>query len=124
MATLKKNMLLRVWLSLLLLAGTTDVALSRPEIIKPGLSYYADDFTTEDNISELGEEKNYEEVFKNYEYYEATYNKQKRPAMFRIYKKGKIILTEHYFYNGEGKLVKKEILKGDEPAEVIHFIPE
>jgi len=117
-------MLSGISFSLLLIAGSTDVALSRPEIIKPGLSYYADDFTTKDNISELGEEKNYEEVFKNHEYYEATYNKQKRPSMFRIYKKGEIIQTERYFYNKDGELVKKEIVKDGEPAEVIHFTTE
>ncbi len=97
---------------------------ARPENIKPNLSYYADDFTVKDGVSELGEEKNYEEVFKNYEYFETIYDEQRRPSIFRAYKRGKVIRTEHYFYNNDGKLIKKEITQKDKPTETMPFNTE
>ncbi len=106
---------------LLLMTGFSGETLSRPENIKPGLSYFADEFTVNESVAELGEEKNYEEVFKNYEYYEMIYDEQKRPAVFRAYKRGEVVSTEYYFYGNDGKLFKKELKEPGKPAKIIHF---
>ncbi len=122
--TKKKHTILHTSFLLIFMTGISSDAISRPENIKPDLSYYADDYTFKENIAELGEEKNYEEVFKNYEYYETIYDEERRPLLFRAYKRGDIIWTEHYFYGDNGKLIKKEITKHGKPEKIIHFKPE
>ncbi len=91
-----------------------------PEQIEPGIAYYSDDYVVQDNISDLGGEKNLEEVYQNYSYYEAIYDEQKRVVLFRAYKQDAIGRTERYFYKN-GKLIKKEITSEDQPAQVITF---
>ncbi len=124
MVPIQKSTILHSSFLFLFMASFTINTSARPENIKPNLPYYADDFTIKDGISELGEEKNYEEVFKNYEYFETIYDEQKRPSIFRAYKRGEIIRAEHYFYNSSGKLIKKEITRKNEPTETIHFSSE
>ena len=93
---------------------------ARPENIKPDINYYADDYTVENEVSELGEERNYEEVFKNYEFYEAVYDDQKRVKIFRCYKKGGVEWTEKYTYHPNGNLAKKLIVRGKD-IETIEY---
>ena len=91
------------------IAFSTDMSHARPERIKAGISYYSEDYTTKDGISDIGDEKNYEEVFKNYEYYEAVYDEHKRITRFRAYKRGDIVLIENYSYNDDGKISLKQV---------------
>ncbi len=101
--------------------GLSGDAFARPERIKPNQPYYADEFTREGEIAELGEERNYEEVFKNYEYYEAVYDEQQRPALFRAYRRGEVDWTERYFYDEQGRLIRKELIRQGKPVEVQRF---
>ncbi len=108
-------------LLLFLILSAGGNVFSEPENIKPGIPYYADSYRYEGDIAELGEEKNYEEVFKNYEYYESIYNERKRPAVFRAYKRGKVVWQERYYYDREGEPLKKEVSKDGNPAKTIYF---
>jgi len=108
-------------LTIFIILTTADFSEARPERIKAGLPYYSEDYTTKNNISDIDDEKNYEEVFKNYEYYEAVYDDKKRVKIFRAYKRGEIILTERYFYRSNGRLAKKEITDSKNSLETITF---
>lgn len=104
-----------------LILGMASVSEARPENIKPGLSYFAEDYETKNNISEITVEKNFEEVFKNYEYFESVYDDNKRVKIFRAYKRGDVVLTEHYTYGPEGKLKEKKIEKEGKSTETITY---
>jgi len=105
----------------LLSAGFYSGVNAEPEHIKPNQPYYADEFTMDGEIARLGEERNYEEVFKNYEYYEAIYDELKRPVIFRAYRRGEEAWSERYFYDPQGKLIKKEIVREGKPTETRRF---
>ncbi len=110
-------------ITLFVLLGTAlcgDIA-AKPERIKPNQPYYADEFTRDGEIAELGEERNYEEVFKNYQYYEAIYDEQERPTLFRAYRRGEPEWTERYFYDEQGKLIRKVVERPGKPAEILRF---
>ncbi len=103
------------------LAAVTTSSPAEPERIRPGISYYSDDYTVKDGIARLGEERNIEEVYKNYEYYEAVYDELKRIVLFRAYKRGEVDWTERYFYDGDGRPLKKEVVRPGLPAKVIRL---
>ena len=111
----------RLLLAIFLLLAFSNFSEARPERIKPGLSYYSEDCSTKGKVSDISEEKNYEEVFKNYEYYEAVYDDKKRVKIFRAYKRGEILLTERYVYRPDGRLAKKEITDSKSRVETITF---
>ena len=112
---------IRLLLAAFILLAAAGLSEGRPERIKPGLSYYSEDCITKGNVSDIAEEKNYEEVFKNYEYYEAVYDDKKRVKTFRAYKRGEIVLTKRYFYRPDGRLAKKEITDSKSSLETITF---
>jgi hypothetical protein len=111
----------RLLLAIFILLAAADFSEARPERIKPGLSYYSEDYNTKNSVSDISDEKNYEEVFKNYEYYEAVYDDRKRVTIFRAYKRGEIVLTERYFYLSDGRLAKKEVTDSKGSLETITF---
>ncbi len=106
-------------LTLSFLVILTLRAYANPENIKPGSSYFSDDYSVKGKISQLGEEKNFEEIFKNYEYYEAIYDERGRISIFKIYKRGEVILTEEYSYNPDGKSGKKKIVEEGKSVKVV-----
>lgn len=108
-------------LSALIILSMASISQAKPEAIKPGLSYFAEDYETKNNISEITVEKNFEEVFKNYEYFESVYDDQKRVKIFRAYKRGDVILTEHYSYDSGGKLKEKKIEREGKPTETVTY---
>lgn len=108
-------------LAIFFLLAFSNFSEARPERIKPGLSYFSEDYITKNNVSDISEEKNYEEVFKNYEYYEAVYDEIKRVKIFRAYKRGEVILNEKYFYTPDGKLAKKEVTDSKNKFKTITF---
>lgn len=108
-------------LAIFLVLAFSGFSDARPERIKPGISYFSEDYTTKNNVSDISVEKNYEEVFKNYEYYEAVYDELKRVKIFRAYKRGEIILHEKYFYDPNGKLAKKEVTDSKNKLKTITF---
>ena len=93
----------------------------QPYEIKADISYYSDEYTSLEGISELGEEKNFEEVYQNYNYYEAIFDSQERIVTFNAYEKGVIEFSEIYYYEGEGRPVRKEVKNPDGSKSVIDF---
>ncbi|MCP4296842.1 MAG: hypothetical protein GY786_14670, partial [Proteobacteria bacterium] len=75
MTLIIKRALISITITLLL--GLFRIS-ARPEIIVEGQIYYSDEIDEEAEIKELVSEKNYEEVYRNYTYYEAVYDQQKR----------------------------------------------
>lgn len=91
---------------------------ARPERIKAGMSYYSDDFVQNGLVSDLAGEKNYEEVYQFYSYYEAIYDDQGRVVTFKEYKRGDVIRTEEYRYRASGGLLERRIVRPGKPIEV------
>jgi hypothetical protein len=114
---------MRVLAFVLLLNGCMSLlgvasADARPERIKPGVSYYSDDFVVAGLVRDLATDKNYEEVYQHYSYYEAIYDAQERVETFKEYKRGELIHTEEYGYGPSGDLLERRILRPGMPVEV------
>ena len=103
-----------VALAVLLAVGT---AAARPEKIRPGHSYYSDGTRVEGLVRDIGEEKNYEEVYQRYRYYEAVYDEASRVVLFKEYERGEVIRTDEYRYGPEGALLERVVRKAGEPPE-------
>ena len=99
----------------LLSAGSAD---ARPERIEAKISYYSNDFVVMGLVHDLATEKNYEEVYQFYAYYEAIYDAQERVVVFKEYKRGKLIRTEEYRYRESGSLMERRILRPGKPVEI------
>ncbi len=83
---------------IVLLVGTASLAYSRPELIRAGVPYYSDEYFQQGVVRDIESEKNYEEIYKFYTYYEVIYDSDKRVTVFREYKRGDLIYEEHYQY--------------------------
>ena len=88
----------------------------QPYEIKAGISYYSDEYTAHDGVSVLGEEKNLEEVYQNYNYYEAVFDSQERIVVFKAYERGTLEFSEEYYY-GEGEEPIRKIVKNSDGSE-------
>jgi hypothetical protein len=98
-----------------------DDAASRPEKIRAGHSYYSDELaepTDRGLVRALGPEKNYEEVYQLYTYYEIVYDAAQRVVLFREYKRGELIRTEEYRYDASGSLTQRTVVQPGKPDEV------
>jgi hypothetical protein len=96
-------------------------ASSQPEKIRPGHSYYSDELgesTNQGLVRAPGEEKNYEEVYQFYSYYEFVYDEQERVVLFREYKRGDVIRTEKYSYDDSGALSKRVVSQPGRQDEI------
>ncbi|MDJ0956948.1 MAG: hypothetical protein QNI91_08835 [Arenicellales bacterium] len=114
----------RLLLSIAIILASPAVLLAgkfEPYEIKPGIPYYSDEYTDNNGVSELGEEKNFEEVFQNYNYYEAVFDADKRMIIFKAYEKGAIEFSESYHYDSEGHLIKKVVQNSDGSETVVDF---
>ncbi len=119
-----KKLVLLIIMALVILLSSPAVFSAdqfQPYEIKAGMSYYSDEYTTHNDISALGEEKNIEEVYQNYNYYEAIFDDQERIVIFNAYEKGLIEFSETYSYDGDGRLVKKVVNNPDGSESVIVF---
>jgi len=108
-----------IGLALVLAPAEAD---SRPEKIREGTSYYSDDFIEEGVVRDIAEEKNYEEVYQFYSYYEAIYDARERVVVFKEYKRGEVIREDRYRYSAAGELVEHSIVRPGKPIEVIPVI--
>lgn len=72
--------------------------LARPEIIKEDILYYSDESSQTGIVKDIVAEKNYEEIYQFYTYYEVSYDTEGRVKIFKEYKKGEVIFEEHYKY--------------------------
>ncbi len=109
-----------VWplLAVLLVSALADVARARPEQIRPGESYYSDDYTLHGLVRDLAEEKNYEEVYQFYTYYEAIYDSAERVVLFIEYERGEELRREEYRYGADGALLARTVRRRGESPEV------
>ncbi|MBW2419405.1 MAG: hypothetical protein JRH19_12715 [Deltaproteobacteria bacterium] len=82
---------------------------ARPERVRPGVSYYSDDYVEEGGVGDLAAEKNFEEVYQFYRYYEASYDGAGRVTLFKEFVRGELVRSEHYRYGEAGELVEKRV---------------
>lgn len=110
----------------IILASTVGIfaAEFEPYEIKAGLSYYSDEYSTSNDVSSLGEEKNYEEVYQYYNYYEAVFNSEERIVVFKAYEKGVVKFSETYHYDDGGQLLKKIVENPDGSRSTVNFQAE
>ncbi|MDM8564691.1 hypothetical protein QUF74_03465 [Candidatus Halobeggiatoa sp. HSG11] len=100
-------MLKPVFCILLLISSSV---FARPEIIKEGILYYSDDFFQTGIVKDIIAEKNYEEVYQFYTYYEVIYDAEERVKVFKEYKKGEVIFEEHYQYAEDGTVTAEKVV--------------
>ncbi len=97
-----------VSISILLLTFVPIDAGARPEKIRPGVSYYSDEVVELDGVKDLGDEKNYEEVYQFYRYFEAIYDDTGRVTVFIEYVRGEVRQRDEYSYGSDGKLRERK----------------
>jgi len=116
MILLSKHMILSALFGLTLMT-TPPHALSRPEKVREGIPYYSNDYIQMGEVRDLADEKNFEEIYQFYTYYEASYDARGRVIVFKEYKKGNVIYEERYIYNDEGDTpgTKTVLVPGKEP---------
>ena len=81
-------------------------ASARPETIRAGVSYYSDELIERGPVRDIGVERNYEEVFKLYRYYEVLYDESERVVRCLEYKRGDVIREDTYRYAADGSLLE------------------
>jgi hypothetical protein len=81
-------------------------ASARPETIRAGVSYYSDEVIESGPVRDIGAERNYEEVFKLYSYYEVLYDESERVVRCLEYKRGEVIREDTYRYAADGSLLE------------------
>jgi len=81
-------------------------ASARPETIRAGVSYYSDELIESGSVRDIGAERNYEEVFKLYNYYEVVYDESERVVRCLEYKRGDVIREDTYRYAADGSLLE------------------
>jgi hypothetical protein len=96
---------------------------ARPERIRPGQSYYSDDFVVDGLVHDLAAEKNFEEVYQLYRYFEAIYDAAERVELFREYERGEPVRTEQYRYGPDGALVERTLRRPGEADAVTRPAP-
>lgn len=91
---------------------------ARPEVIRAGMKYYSDEYFEDGPVKDLEAEKNYEEIYQHYTYYEAVYDTEGRVTVFKEYKQGAVILEERYRYIAEPPGVERTVLLPGKPPQV------
>lgn len=81
-------------------------ASARPETIRPGIAYYDEDYEVNAGVPDLVGEKNYEEVYRNYAYFEARYDDRHRVVTFVAYKRGDMVWRVRIDYGPNGKITR------------------
>jgi len=92
----------------LLLAATSS---ARPERIRPGQSYYSDDQVSEGGVRDIADEKNYEEVYQSYRYYEAVYDDRGRVVILKQVERGEVVREDRYRYAGDAVLPVEHVVE-------------
>jgi len=95
------------------------LARARPEVIRAEVSYYSDELVESGSVRDIGTERNYEEVFKLYTYYEVIYDEAERVIRCLEYKRGEVIRTDRYRYAADGSLSEHVIEVPGEPAKTV-----
>lgn len=93
-------------LCLLGLTLTADAA-SFANKFTPGVPYYYDHFDSGQQPWEPGQYLNFEEVFKNYQYYEIVLGRDGREISVSQYVRGNRVSSEEYLVLPNGSLQRK-----------------
>jgi len=93
-------------------------AAARPDEIRAGQRYYSDAERIAGFVRDLGPEKNLEEVYQNYRYFEAVYDTSERVIVFRSYLRGELECTERYRYHEDGALAERSVERPGRPPEL------
>ncbi len=96
-----------------------SIASARPETIRTGVSYYSDELIEDGSIRDIGAERNYEEVYQNYTYYEVSYDESDRVDRCLEYKRGEVIREDTYRYSEDGSLLEHVVKVPGEPAKTV-----
>jgi hypothetical protein len=110
-------------LACLLSLSLPSLVSARPEKIRAGHSYYSDDFVVNGLVRDIAAEKNYEEVYQSYTFYEAVYDEAGRVVVFKEYKRGEEIRAEEYRYGPDGNLLERSVRRLGKPAEITAVDP-
>ena len=94
-------------------------ASARPERIRAGVSYYSDELVESGSVRDIGVERNYEEVYQFYTYYEVIYDESERVARCLEYKRGDVIRKDTYRYSADGSLREHVVDVAGEPAKSV-----
>jgi len=117
-----RNFLLTLLLPVLVTAWlASPLAEARPEKIRPGVAHYSDGFETRDGVSDIAQERNYEEVYNNYEFYEARYDEKERIVRFIAYKRGQVDWEERYLYREGERPYAKEVIQSDGSKKTVEL---
>ena len=92
-----------------------------PVTVRPGLPFYSNGAGIADGVRGLLLEKNYEEVYRNYGFYEAWYDEAGRVVTFKEYRRGEVLSTETYRYDETGRLVERIVTPADGDVVVTRF---
>jgi hypothetical protein len=92
---------------------------ARPETIRAGVSYYSDELVESGSIRDIGAERNYEEVYQNYTYYEVFYDESDRVNRCLEYKRGEVIRQDTYRYSEAGSLLEHIVEVPGQPAKTV-----
>lgn len=98
-------------------------ASARPEKIRAGVSYYSDELVEAGSVRDIGAERNYEEVYQFYSYYEVLYDEHERVVRCLEYKRGELIREDTYRYSNDGSLLEHTIEVPGEPAKSVPIPP-
>ncbi|MDD5323314.1 MAG: hypothetical protein PHD43_22420 [Methylococcales bacterium] len=91
-----------IGLQLELVAGAASLA----DKFTPGVSHYFDHFDSGLRPWEPGQNLNFEEVFKNYQYYEIVLDRDGKEIMVNQYIQGNKTISEKYLRLPDGALQK------------------
>ncbi len=89
---------------LLLLVWMAIIAIITPATAMPA-QCYLNEFNPSDYPIKIADCLNYEEVFKNYQYYETSTNHKSRVLTVNFYQQSKLIKTQKYKIRKNQKLV-------------------
>lgn len=94
-------------LPLLVLPYTADAATPAVSKFKSGISYYYEYFEPEPRPWKPGQSLNYEEVFKNYQYYEILFDRDGNEFTVHHFIRGDKADSKKYLILPDGSLQKK-----------------
>jgi hypothetical protein len=94
-------------------------ASARPEKIRAGASYYSDELVETGSVRDIGAERNYEEVYQFYTYYEVFYDENERVVRSLEYERGEVIREDTYRYSNDGSLLEHTVKVPGETAKSV-----
>jgi hypothetical protein len=101
------------------LCAITPFASARPETIRAGVPYYSDELVENGSVRDIDVERNYEEVYQFYTYYEIYYDESERVTRCIEYKRGDEIRKDTYRYSADGSLQEHVVKTPGEPAKSV-----